>query len=74
MGINIVSEGNFMTMSKSIQLLSQRQMVTENPYIVTKNIGYTIGIGVSPQLTAWGNPEHNEWYTSSYNKTWWQGH
>ena len=51
MGINIVSEGNFMTMNKSIQLLSQRQMVTENPYVVTKNIGNTIGIGVSPQLT-----------------------
>ena len=68
MGINIVSEGNFMTMNKSIQLLSQRQMVTENPYVVTKNIGNTIGRGVSPQLTVWGNPKHNEWYTGSYKK------
>ena len=34
--------------------------MTDNGYVVTKNIGNAIGIGVSPQLTAISDPKHNE--------------
>ena len=40
-----------MTLRKSTQLVTQRQPVTDNGYVVTKYIDNAIGIGVSPQLT-----------------------
>ena len=43
-----------------MQLLSQRQTVIDNAYVVTKNIGNAIEVGGSPQLTARSVPKHNE--------------
>ena len=59
MGINLILQQYSVTLSKSTQLLSQRQTVTDKVYVVT-NTGNAIGIGLSPQLIAQRDPKHNE--------------
>lgn len=57
MGINTIVVWYYTTWA---QLLSQRQTVTNNIYVVTENIGNAIGIRVSQQLTTRSNPKPNE--------------